>query len=320
MLVQSRDEMIQPAPVSIAPLKAGATKPRKIPLSDIVIDEALIPNKPTQWFDNWRDPRPLPTTAQVRAALEIGHGGTAKVSHFPDLKLVVKFGRSERVPISEGQALWILRQYTNIPVPTVYGWCIDDTETFIYMERIEGETLTTRWRGLKPDQKLSVLAQLAEIVSTLRHVKPKGKTYVGSLCREPIKDQVWLNVPGPAPGPLNTTAEFNDTFWRLADSLPGFPDHSYFVDVRRALPDNAPINLTHTDIYPDNILVSFDPERPKIVGVVDWSECGWYPDYWEYVKAGSPEFNSDWDDCLPIWLGNYQTQKDAYEAYEVTGY
>lgn len=38
--------------------------------------------------------------------------------------------------------------------------------------------------------------------------------------------------------------------------------------------------FTHGDLSPRNIIVLND----KIVGIVDWEEAGWFPEYWEYVK------------------------------------
>lgn len=34
-------------------------------------------------------------------------------------------------------------------------------------------------------------------------------------------------------------------------------------------------------ISPQNILV----ENGHISGIIDWEQAGWYPEYWEYVKA-----------------------------------
>ena len=41
------------------------------------------------------------------------------------------------------------------------------------------------------------------------------------------------------------------------------------------------IVFTHGDLDPRNILV----EEGHVTGIVDWEQSGWYPGYWEYVKA-----------------------------------
>jgi hypothetical protein len=44
--------------------------------------------------------------------------------------------------------------------------------------------------------------------------------------------------------------------------------------------------MTHSDLYPRNILVQLDSMSTlQITGLVDWELSGAYPEYWEYVKA-----------------------------------
>ena len=54
----------------------------------------------------------------------------------------------------------------------------------------------------------------------------------------------------------------------------------------KAMPSHK-IVLTHNDLSPRNILV----RDGKVVAIVDWELSGFYPDYWEYVKA---YFWPDW--------------------------
>lgn len=48
--------------------------------------------------------------------------------------------------------------------------------------------------------------------------------------------------------------------------------------------EDTPICFTHNDLCPPNILISKGP-NPKVVGIIDWEQAGWYPSYWEYSKA-----------------------------------
>lgn len=41
------------------------------------------------------------------------------------------------------------------------------------------------------------------------------------------------------------------------------------------------IVLTHNNLTPSNIIV----RDGMVVGILDWEMCGFYPDYWEFVKA-----------------------------------
>jgi len=51
------------------------------------------------------------------------------------------------------------------------------------------------------------------------------------------------------------------------------------------------IVLTHNDLAPRNILL----RDAKVVAIVDWELSGFYPGYWEYVKAYYwPSWRSAW--------------------------
>ncbi|MGG6498963.1 UNVERIFIED_CONTAM: phosphotransferase, partial [Bacteroidetes bacterium 56_B9] len=52
------------------------------------------------------------------------------------------------------------------------------------------------------------------------------------------------------------------------------------------------IVLTHSDFHPRNIIVRDD----KVVAILDWELAGFYPAYWEYVKAN---YLPNWDD---VWV------------------
>jgi thiamine kinase-like enzyme len=55
--------------------------------------------------------------------------------------------------------------------------------------------------------------------------------------------------------------------------------------MRLELPDD-PINFTHGDLHRSNILVTPAADGPsRVMAIVDWHQCGWYPAYWEYCNA-----------------------------------
>lgn len=51
--------------------------------------------------------------------------------------------------------------------------------------------------------------------------------------------------------------------------------------------------LTHGALHPRNIMVSItsttsgtlSSSRVDVTGILNWEVCGWYPEYWEYVRA-----------------------------------
>lgn len=48
----------------------------------------------------------------------------------------------------------------------------------------------------------------------------------------------------------------------------------------RALPPGE-VLLTHNDLHPRNVTV----RDGKVAAILDWELAGFYPEYWEYVKA-----------------------------------
>ena len=46
-----------------------------------------------------------------------------------------------------------------------------------------------------------------------------------------------------------------------------------------------PVMFTHGNLHPANIVISTGTAHPRVVAVLDWSQAGWYPAYWEKCKA-----------------------------------
>jgi hypothetical protein len=94
--------------------------------------------------------------------------------------------------------------------------------------------------------------------------------------------------------------------------------------IRSYLKTGHEIVLTHGDLHPRNIMVSIMPNDLSdkseatpgvfiVTGLLDWEMCGWYPEYWEYVKAlhtiTPGDGFDDWYACLPpaigVWPGEH---------------
>ena len=85
---------------------------------------------------------------------------------FEELGLIVKFG--PHVTVEEALCTWAIRKVLRyeVPVPEVYGWRVDGSEVFIYMELIQGVTLKERWDTLSDHEKLSICDQLRNIIDS----------------------------------------------------------------------------------------------------------------------------------------------------------
>lgn len=96
--------------------------------------------------------------------------------------------------------------------------------------------------------------------------------------------------------------EFND--YLMTSLIPNTPPAIRRAFSRR-LQTSHRVVFTHADLAPRNIIV----RDGKIVGLLDWEDAGWYPEYWEYVKffqrAGADL--GDWwryaDDIFPETRG-----------------
>jgi hypothetical protein len=131
-----------------------------------------------------------------------------------------------------------------------------------------------------------------------------------------------------AQGYISNEHEFNE----FLTSNPHRTRTSNIAMIRSYLQDDHKVFLAHGDLHPRNIMVVtrlhdpvVDDAPPKeslctingivsqsttqftITAILDWEMCGWYPEYWEYVKAlntitPSSEMD-DWWAYLPWTVG-----------------
>lgn len=186
------------------------------------------------------------------------------------------------------------------PVPKVYGWYVEPTEdresetqtvpcTFIYMEAIPGETLGKRQSTLKPQELKYITRQLRRAVTALRSVTPAQTSFIGSIDHKALLDDIlaqhWNDVSTEA-GPFSTVAAFHDWFASIASVRFDLPADTP-IRKRKDLPrDDTPIVSTHGKLTADKIIITAPGDGPaRLAGIVDWSQAGFYPAYWECWKA-----------------------------------
>ncbi|KAF5319236.1 hypothetical protein D9619_008701 [Psilocybe cf. subviscida] len=275
--------------------------------SNFVLSVSMLPRDPTMFFGNWPHAKKLPTPAQIRASAFdspvmtlYASPNCQRILHFPELGLIIKHG--ERTTIAEGQTLWALSKFCpEVRTPTVYGWCKDDDEVFIYMSYIDGVTLDSRLEALGENELMDVAQQLAQMLASIRRLRqPPENTFIGSPDHGPVHDQIWWQAKPVSA--FSSVKEFNDALFAFAEGLPQFPEHKIYQDFRTSFLDSASIRFTHTDLSPNNIIMS--STGTEVMGIIDWQESGWYPDHWEYVKAryiASTEWDnlSTWS-CIPM--------------------
>ena len=86
-----------------------------------MVNAQIIPEGDSVFFSNWAGSTELPSPDEVREHDDVPDCHAAVIVRFVHLDLVVKYGPHVRA--TEGQALWVIKHFTDVQAPTVYGWC-----------------------------------------------------------------------------------------------------------------------------------------------------------------------------------------------------
>jgi hypothetical protein len=271
-------------------------------------------------------PAPLPSEKQFFESITVfrndasHHRVVAVEPHF-----IVKYGRG--VNEIEGQVLLFLEHHrkTCLGVPKLYAmYRITSTgHICLIMQRIPGESLEHIWPALQEAEKSDICARLNEIFLSIRNV-PAPQFY-GSvdngkfhhyLFYSPVSDQEIC-------GPFNSESQFNAALVkRLRSDWAQMKKHSFKADfyeknLDRTLVGHRPV-LSHSDLQRKNVIVHRDASQVLEVGLVDWEEAGWFPDYWEYFTAlQGVQWKDDWSqrigEILEPWLSEAAVMRMVHQ-------
>ncbi|KAF2084766.1 kinase-like protein [Saccharata proteae CBS 121410] len=248
------------------------------------------------------DPDPEPQLKPIELHKLFGR----KVELLPD-NTVVKSGKS--LWSYEADAL-ALAERLQLPVPRLLGFEVQDDGTkHLRMSFIAGEVLETAWLRMTAEEKKDIARQLRDMLCTMRSL-PCTTGVIGACNGGPVKDP---RLAGDVTaGPFPDEATFNDAFvldlykptiGRMREAL---------RKALHALPSHR-IVFTHSDLHQKNIIV----RDGRIVGLIDWEEAGWYPEYWEYVKflGNVTQSNRDWQEYVDdIFAETYDAELVVYQA------
>ncbi|WEW56704.1 hypothetical protein PRK78_002152 [Emydomyces testavorans] len=216
-------------------------------------------------------------------------------------RICAKYGKFQH--LSEAEAMQLIASNTSIPVPKIYCAFERKGITYIVMSRLDGSPIGKNWSQRSDQSKKQLLEQLKGYINEMRTLKPPTVGVVEGVNGSKLYD---VRVPG---------------VWKDTDHLilsktsilflrtHQFPDIYELLTMYRN--SRFTTCFTHGDLSSANILVNGD----KIVGIVDWETCGWYPEYWEYTTAWNVNpYNEFWREEVGKFLKEYP---DALRMEEI---
>jgi aminoglycoside phosphotransferase (APT) family kinase protein len=197
----------------------------------------------------------------------------------------LRYGLS--VSTMEGRNMDFVREKAkHVPIPKVYSVARDELGcNYIFMENVGGDSLARRWNNMPPRERNVVTLRLGQWLDDLRIIgggRRYGNADGGRYYTELFGKSDLPNAPGA--GPFDTTKEMID--WLIAAYTNDLinPDVLHEDLLTRfkviAADDVCPI-FSHGDLSPANIRVRPNGE----LVLVNWGEAGWFPRWWEYVRA-----------------------------------
>ncbi|KAK1590602.1 uncharacterized protein LY79DRAFT_515673 [Colletotrichum navitas] len=175
------------------------------------------------------------------------------------------------------------------------------------------------WSMMDERQKYRVVVQTREMFKALRTTKPRD------IPQRPVIADRYVSRPGCNPANRIRVYKDNKEFVRiLRDSVASV---SYDSDLVRSAVEfvdelassRNELVFTHGNLTADNIYIS---ERTgDVLAIGNWSEAGYYPLYWEFVKAklsynNEPDFDRDGavEEILEPWRIELALMKPAHEV------
>lgn len=195
---------------------------------------------------------------------------------------------------NEFGALALIRNSSKLNVPQPLDLVSHERRSYMITGRLHGVSAQSVY-ALLGDEQLMLLAQdLRAYLAELRRIpKPPGlstaaiSNTIGGGCIHNRIDEAQGTSLKPH-GPFPDEATFHD---HLLTRRPPAPD-----EVQRT---GHAIRLSHGDLALRNIIVD---GRGRLVGLVDWENAGWYPDYWELTAFYATIPQRRWADvCSQIF-------------------
>ncbi|KAF9793248.1 kinase-like protein [Thelephora terrestris] len=228
-----------------------------------------------------------------RAVFDLGEG------------VVVKAG--DDLHPDEASSMRFLENHApTLPAPRCMGFLTIGRRSLLFMTKIPGDTLQNRWSTLSAQAKLGIQQSLSEAISVLRNIeKPEGQPF-GSLSGRCTDTRISDRYTD---SPVHDEATFNQF---LLTSSRSRVSNGYKGWIASMLRTNHRIVFTHGDFHPRNIMVVDSQDGGiSLSGIIDWEASGFYPEYWEHLKAVNTRDTrdeNDWWSHLPPAIVGYDQE------------
>lgn len=217
--------------------------------------------------------------------------------------LVVK-AANESCLITEHKNLSFLQACKpSFPAPIPHGLLRLGVHCFLFTSYIPGIDLEKAWPELDLTQKQDISNQLDVLLTDLRSIPFQRSTPLGGIESGVCSDL--RRTRHISTKSIMSVEEFEDFVFH------GSTNNTLYTRLLRSLmPKSTDVVFTHGDIRPANIMVKRDGRGVwRITALIDWELSGYYPDYWEAIKATNlltPRDNFDWYEFIPKLISSSQ--------------
>ncbi|KAL2864275.1 aminoglycoside phosphotransferase family protein [Aspergillus lucknowensis] len=265
--------------------------------------------------DSLRDQnRPIISPDQFNAATDLtaelkGGSNILQVSEHTILKV------GWRVHMGEAEALILLAERSQIPVPEVLSAYTIGDIGFILMTKIDGQTLGSCMDSMSPEDLSAISCQLKAYILEWRAFH---SSFLGSVgggpCQDIIFQHPWDYRSTRKYGPFDSFEQYkhgvvealrasrpNDSVWHDEEEAL----KQKILTASPALADERSTTtlgvLTHGDVHPGNIMV----KNGVITGILDWGDSGYSLPEREFFAAKRIAMDERWaemiDKCIPFF-------------------
>ncbi|TFK79930.1 kinase-like protein [Polyporus arcularius HHB13444] len=192
--------------------------------------------------------------------------------------VVVKLGVFGTRDAPEAAAMTVVRQQTSIPVPEVYRFFEHESNSYLVMEYVQGESLDHCWDDLSYWERVRVSVVLRNYVAQMRRIRtPQIERQIPGPIVDDLSCPRQCETPSlgeDRAGPFPSYAHLRD--W-MDGRLRVSQQMSRFRYTGRTFDDSEPLVFTHGDLFLRNMILGDDGR----LWLIDFGCAGVYPRWFE---------------------------------------